>query len=431
MSKDSGQEKTEDPSARKLKEAKDQGNSPRTQDLSSWASISAMALTAPAVIQAGHRELAATMLRVAEVVEDPEPATALAVLVDATAGGMLLLVPLVVAATIASVGAHALQGGIHVASSKFKPDFKKLNPFAGLKRMFGLMTLWEGAKTLVKTCALVLVAWWAVSRMMPALMGSGALTLGGTVDTLMSSLTLLIQVSVAVGFVMAGFDFVVQKRKSLKELRMTRQEVLDENKSTEGNPMMKQARRSKHLQMSRNRMMSAIAQADVVVVNPTHYAVALRYEAGAGPPTVLAKGVDAVAARIRERAVQHRIPMVEDVPLARALHGACEIGDEIPGELFEAVAHVLAFVMSLRARGSAAGVHRDSRRRGDVPDGDQLRKDRRRRRRARSAPAGPSGTGAPQGSGSAGAVPRQYGPGRRQDGHGAATGGSTTPEEVL
>jgi len=422
VSKEGGQEKTEAPSERKLKEAKDRGDSPRTQDVSAWASISAMALTAPAVIQAAHRELAGTMLRVAEVVEDPEPAAALAVLVDSVGAGMLLLTPLMVAALVASVAAHALQGGIHVAKSKFKPDVKKLNPIAGIKRMFGLMTLWELAKTLVKTAALVLVAWWAVSRMMPALMGSGVLTLGSTVDTLMGSLTLLIQVSVAVGFAMAAADFVVQKRKALKELRMTRQEVLDENKSTEGNPLMKQARRSRHLQMSRNRMMSAIAQADVVVVNPTHYAVALRYEAGSGPPQVLAKGTDAVAARIRERAAEHRVPMVQDVPLARALHGACEVGDEIPGELFEAVAHVLAFVMSLRAKGSAAGVHRDPRRSGDVPDGDQLRRDRRRRRRR-----SPSAAAAPQGSSDRPLVPRQHVPGRRQDGHGAATGGSTAP----
>ena len=199
---------------------------------------------------------------------------------------------------------------------------------------------------------------------------------------------------------------------------MTRQEVLDENKSTEGNPLMKQARRSKHLQISRNRMMASIAQADVVVVNPTHYAVALRYEAGSGPPQVLAKGVDAVARRIRERAAEHRVPMVEDVPLARALHAGCEVGDEIPGELFEAVAHVLAFVMSLKVRGSASGLHRDTRRTGDVPDGDSLRRARRSRRR-RAPGASPN-----SGSGSAPLVPKQSGPGRRQDGHGSATGGS-------
>ncbi|WP_380163546.1 flagellar biosynthesis protein FlhB [Jannaschia sp. R86511] len=430
--KDSGQEKTEAPSPRKLKEAKDQGNSPRTQDLSSWASIAAMAVTAPAVLAAAHRELAGVLARAAAMIEDPDPAVAMDILVDATGAAMLLLVPLVGAAVVASIAAFALQGGIHFAWPKLKPDLKRLDPFKGLKRILGPMTWWEGAKTLIKATALVLVAWWAVSRMMPALMGSGALTLGGTVDTLMTSLALLIQVSVVVGVVMAAADFAVQKRKSMKDLKMTRQEVLDENKSTEGNPLMKQARRSKHLQMSRNRMMSAVAQADVVVVNPTHYAVALRYEAGAGPPQVLAKGVDGVARRIRERAAEHRIPMVEDVPLARALHAGCEVGDEIPGELFEAVAHVLAFVMSLRVRGSATGLHRDSRRTGDVPDGDTLRRARRTRRRRAPAAAGTgSGTGSVPGSGPGPVVPRQHVPGRRQDGHGAATGGSTTPEEVL
>lgn len=389
-----GGEKTEAPSARKLKEAKDQGQTPHTQDLSSWASIAAMAVTAPAVVALGHEKLAAALLRVDEVVADPEPAVAMDVLVDSVAASMLVLVPMVAAALLASVAAFAVQGGIHFAWPKLKPDLKRLDPLAGLKRILGPMTWWEAAKTTIKAAALVLVTWWAVSRMMPSLMGAGALPLAATVDTTRDALALLLQVAVAVGVVMAAADFVVQKRKSLKDLRMTKEEVKQENKSTEGNPLVKQAIRSKQLQVSRNRMMAAVSQADVVVVNPTHYAVALRYEPGSGPPEVLAKGVDAVAARIRSRAAEHRVPMVEDVPLARALHAACEVGDEIPGELFEAVAHVLAFVLSLRARGSAAGVHTDSRRRGETPDGDRLRKERRTRRRRRhaaaAAPAAPA-----------------------------------------
>lgn len=380
-------EKTEAPSARKLKEAKDQGQTPHTQDLSSWASIAAMAVTAPAVIHAGHDRLAAALLRIDDIVADPEPAIALDVLVDSVAASMLVLVPMVAAALVASVAAFAVQGGIHFAWPKLKPDFKRINPGAGLKRMFGLMTWWEGAKTTIKAAALVLVTWWAVSAMTPSLMGAGAMTLGATVDVVQTALKTLLQTAVGVGVVMAAADFVVQKRKSLKDLRMTKEEVKQENKSTEGNPLIKQAVRSKQLQTSRNRMMAAVAQADVIVVNPTHYAVALRYEPGAGPPAVLAKGVDGVAARIRERAAEHRIPMVEDVPLARALHAACEVGDEIPGELFEAVAHVLAFVMSLRAKGNAAGLHKDGRRRGETPDGDRLKKERRRRRRRQPAAA--------------------------------------------
>lgn len=380
-------EKTEAPSARKLKEAKDQGQIPHTQDLSSWAAIAAMAVTAPAVVHAGHERLVGSLLRIDQVVADPEPAVAIDVLVDSVAASMLVLVPMVAAALLASVAAFAVQGGIHFAWPKLKPDPKRLNPYSGLKRILGPMTWWEAAKTTIKAAALVLVTWLAVSSMMPSLMGAGAMTLGSTVDTMQGALRTLVQTAVLVGVVMAAADFVVQKRKSLKDLRMTKEEVKQENKSTEGNPLIKQAVRSKQMQVSRNRMMSAVAQADVVVVNPTHYAVALRYEPGAGPPQVLASGVDGVAARIRERAAEHRVPMVEDVPLARALHAACEVGDEIPGELFEAVAHVLAFVMSLRAKGSAAGVHSDARRRGATPDGAELRKQRRRRRRRPAATA--------------------------------------------
>ena len=382
-------EKTEPPSERKLKEAKDQGQTPHTQDLSSWAAIAAMAVTAPAVVAAGYDRIAAALLRVDQVVDDPEPAVALDILVDTVAASMLVLVPMVVAALIASIAAFAVQGGIHVAWPKLKPDLKRLDPLAGLKRILGPMTWWEAAKTTIKSVALVLVTWWAVSAMTPTLMGAGAITLGATVDTMQTALRTLVQTAVGVGVVMAAADFAVQKRKSLKDLRMTMEEVKQEAKSTDGNPLIKQAIRSKQLQMSRNRMMSAVARADVIVLNPTHYAVALRYEPGSGPPEVLAKGIDGVAARIRERAAEHRIPMVEDVPLARALHAACEVGEEIPGELFEAVAHVLAFVMSLRSRGSAAGVHKDTRRRAGTPDGDRLRRQRRKRRR-RVPAAGPA-----------------------------------------
>ncbi|WP_336922278.1 EscU/YscU/HrcU family type III secretion system export apparatus switch protein [Aquipuribacter sp. SD81] len=378
-------EKTEAPTPRKLKEARDRGDSPRTQDLSAWASVAAMAVTAPSVVAAGHRTLAEVVHRAAGVVEDPEPAVALDVLSDAVGSGMLLLVPLVGAAVVATVVSHVLQGGVHPAWTKLKPDPKRLDPLQGVKRMFGLMTLWEAAKTLLKTVVLVLVAWWAVTRMTPVLMGSGALSLGATLDSLRGSVALLLQVAVVVGVAMAAADFAVQKRKSVKDLRMTKQEVKEESRSSEGDPMVKQARRSRQIAMSRNRMMAAVADADVVVVNPTHYAVALRYEAGSGPPRVVAKGVDALAAKIRARAADHRVPMVEDVPLARALHAACEVGDEIPGELFDAVAHVLAFVMSLRAKGSAAGTHRDSRRTGDLPDGKELRRGRARRRRRAAA----------------------------------------------
>jgi flagellar biosynthetic protein FlhB len=138
---------------------------------------------------------------------------------------------------------------------------------------------------------------------------------------------------------------------------MTKQEVKDEFKNSEGDPQIRGQRRARQMAMSRNRMMAEVMTADVVVVNPTHVAVALRYEPARGAPRVVAKGADHLAARIRALAEEHRIPMVQDVPLARTLHKTCELGQEIPPELYQAVATVMAFIMTLSKRGSAAGVH--------------------------------------------------------------------------
>ena len=138
---------------------------------------------------------------------------------------------------------------------------------------------------------------------------------------------------------------------------MTKKEVTDEHKGSEGDPLIRSQRRARQLAMSRNRMMAAVATADVVLINPTHFAVALRYEPGKSAPRVVAKGAGVIAARIREQAETDTVPIVKDIPLTRALHSACELGQEIPAELYNAVARVLAFVLALKTRGSRAGVH--------------------------------------------------------------------------
>jgi flagellar biosynthetic protein FlhB len=189
-------------------------------------------------------------------------------------------------------------------------------------------------------------------------MASGGLPIDQLVSAAEQGVLALVETAIAAGLVLAGLDMIVVMRRNLKKTRMTRREVKDENKSTDGDPLLKGMRRSRAFAMSRSRMMAAIATADVVVLNPTHIAVALKYEPGKSAPRVVAKGADEIAARIRERATESRVPMVTDVPLARAIHAACEIGDEIPAELYTAVARVLAFVFSLRARGAAQGIHK-------------------------------------------------------------------------
>jgi flagellar biosynthetic protein FlhB len=177
--------------------------------------------------------------------------------------------------------------------------------------------------------------------------------LGGVADAMMSFL----RNAALLGLILAAADYAMEKRLHLKELKMSLQDIKDEVKQSDGDPMMKGMIRERQMKMSRNRMMADIATSDVVLVNPTHVAVALKYDPLGGAPRVVAKGSGAIAAKIRERAEEHRVPMVRDVPLARALHKSCEIGDEIPAELYGAVARVLAFIFSLKARGAAAGTH--------------------------------------------------------------------------
>jgi flagellar biosynthetic protein FlhB len=220
------------------------------------------------------------------------------------------------------------------------------------------MSLWEAVKILVKTAGLGLVLWAIVQRTAPKLLAAVDAPLSVTLSIAGQGVLTLVRASIVVGLVMAVADYVVKRKHLNKQLRMSLHEVRQEHKQAEGDPHLKGARRSKQMAMSRNRMMSDIASADVVLVNPTHVAVALRYEPGRGAPTVVAKGAGAVAAAIRARATEERVPLVEDIPLARAIHGSCEIGEEIPAALYGAVAQILAFVMSLRSRGSAAGTHR-------------------------------------------------------------------------
>jgi flagellar biosynthetic protein FlhB len=153
-----------------------------------------------------------------------------------------------------------------------------------------------------------------------------------------------------VGLGIALYDWAFQYRQLMKQLRMTKEEIKQEGRESEGDPMLKAARRRRQIEMSRNRMMADVRTASAVIVNPTHFAVAVRYAPGSGAPTVVASGTDHVAARIKAEAARHRVPVVRDPPLARALYAACDIGDEIPAELYEAVARVLAFVMHLARR---------------------------------------------------------------------------------
>jgi flagellar biosynthesis protein FlhB len=351
-------ERTEKATPRKLKKARREGQVGHSHELGSWLSILAASFVIPGVAKAVMADARTTMVQVGAIIGEPDVNRALAIARTATLQGAASVAPLAFLVMFTAVASSGLQGGIHVAPKLFLPKFSRLNPFKGIKRMFGPQGLWALAKSLGKIAVLSGVTYFAVRHLVPTLMGAGSLPLSAVLESTMGSALDVIRFGAAAGVALSIADVAVVRRRNNKQLKMTKQELKEEHRQSDGDPQLKGAIRSRALAISRNRMMADVPQADVVVVNPTHVAVALKYDPARGAPRVVAKGGDHVAARIRELAEEHRVPMVQDIPLARTLFATCDIGQEIPADLFQGVATVLAFVMRLRKRGSVAGLHK-------------------------------------------------------------------------
>jgi flagellar biosynthetic protein FlhB len=388
------EDRTEKPTPKRIKENRKEGKVPRTQELGAWGALLVVAFTLTWLVPHATDRLRELMLRSFALIDDPDPAKVLALLREGAVLAILVTVALGGGIMLIAVAAGAAQGGIHLATKSLKPKWSKLNPIQGAKRIFGPQALWEGAKLLLKSSVVGLLVWRAVGDLMPLLGGLVPLDVG--LGLAAGAATGLMRDVAAAGLVAAGADYAFQRRKMGKQTRMTKKEVRDEHKMSEGDPLVKSAIRSRQLAAARNRMMADVPEADVVLVNPVHVAVALRYEASRGTPRVVAKGAGAVAARIRAVADESRVPMVEDVPLARALHASCEVGQEIPPELYHAVAQVLAFVLSRKARGAGAGRHTSPR------QGTPLPEVRRSGRRVRVVPADPGDATGPAAADSSG-----------------------------
>ncbi|RKS80116.1 flagellar biosynthetic protein FlhB [Motilibacter peucedani] len=351
-------EKTEKPTAKKLREARKEGRVARTNDLSTWLGVLAASFVIPLTASRATDKIRQLSIDSLAEISDPQPADAARLLRTGLGDIASLVGPLSLSIIAVAVMSTASQGGLPIATKKLKPDFKHLNPIGGLKRMFGPQGAWEATKSLLKVTILALVVWHAAQGIKPLLGHGNVLPLSGVLRIVASTALTAMREAALAGLVLAGADFAIVKKRIDKGLRMSKQDIKDEHKQADGDPQMKGKIKQRQMEMSRNRMMAEVQSADVVIVNPTHVAVALRYDPAKGAPRVVAKGKGVVAAKIRALAEEHRVPMVQDVPLARALHKAVDIGGEVPPELYNAVARVLAFIMSLKARGSAAGVHR-------------------------------------------------------------------------
>ncbi len=335
------QEKTEKPTRRRLQEARKDGQSPRSVELAPAAGLLAIVAILPSTVVALRRAVDASLHDALTVASTPDDRAALGVLRDAvTTTGSALLPAVLVIGAVSIVAQLAVVGGrpnLHLV----KPRFSRMNPFKGIKRLVSKQILWEIARTALKlgAVALVLALTWDELRGrflggvagLPEFLGA----LGDGIDTMLARAAIL-------AVLVAIIDLVVARRRFHKSVRMTKQEVRDDMRHSEGDPIVKGEVRRRMAKMSRMRMMAEVGKATVVLTNPTHFAVALRYTDDDPAPVVVAKGADAVALRIRVEAAKHDVPTIENKPLTRALFRATDIGDAIPAELYQAVAEVLA-----------------------------------------------------------------------------------------
>jgi flagellar biosynthetic protein FlhB len=349
--------KTEKATPKKVADARKKGQVAKSQEVAAWTTTLAMTMLLPLTFSSAQEHVLRLVARLPDLIAEPEIGPALALFADGLRGGLIAIAPMAVGLMLVGVGANVAQVGLKPSPQALAPKLSKLNPLPGLKRMVGARSLWSGCKELLKLGLLGGFAYHSISGFIPHLLSAGGLTLTGAVSGVAGAALSFLRWTAVLGLALAAADYAMERRHLAKELRMSLQEVKDEHKQADGDPQMKGMIRERQMRMSRNRMMADVATADVVLVNPTHVAVALKYDPDSGAPRVVAKGSGAIATKIRERAHEHRVPLVKDVPLARAVFRACEVGDEIPPELYAAIARVLAFLFSLKARGVAAGTH--------------------------------------------------------------------------
>ncbi len=372
--------KTERPTPKKLRDARREGQFPRTPDAATWLGVAGGAALLPFSARLVADDVRDLLLRLPDVAADPTPERALRLLSALPNDVLLGAAPMCLGAAAGALLGAAAQG-VHMSSKTLRFKANRLSPKEGVKRMFGPRAAWEAAKAVLKVAAVAVVVWVLAQSLVPELL-AGALPLPAVAQRAGDGLQTLLWSATGVGLLLALADYAVQRRNVMKQLKMTPREVKDEVRQTEGDPMVKGAIRSRQMAMSRNRMLSAVTTADVVVVNPTHFAVALKYEPARGAPRVVAKGAGALALTIRERAREHRVPVVEDKPLTRTLYRVCDLGDEVPSELYLAVARILAFVMAA-GRPGGGGVRRPQPSTGlpELPTKAQLRARRAREQR--------------------------------------------------
>lgn len=346
--------KTEEPTGKRLQDARDKGQVPKSQEFNHLFVLSAALVLILLVLPWSFGRIT---LSITPFIEQPH-----AILMDGGALEIVLvdlaisvlvsmLVPLLIL-LVAGIMASVVQVGFLVTTEKvFKFDLSRLNPLSALKQKFSMKNLVEFLKSLAKLIIVGIVVYFMLRPLWHSVDHFIAMAM---IDIVAETQILAAKVIFAVLLVLlmlAGADYVFQRYTFMKQMRMTKQEIKDEFKQAEGDPLIKGKIRQLRMERARNNMMGNIPSADVVVTNPTHYAVALKYDqASMGAPTVVAKGVDHLAQRIREVAEENDVPLIANPALARALYASAEVNEEIPPDHYKAVAEIISYVFKMKRR---------------------------------------------------------------------------------
>lgn len=345
------EDRTEQPSEKRLREARERGDVPRSREL---GNVAVLGCAAMALVATGSHIGSASQAWLREALTiDPtlldRPDRLLGHAGGLFLGLMLPMLPVLLAALGACFIAPVVMGGLRFASKSLQPDFARMSPLAGLKRMYGKESLAELVRSLLRVALIGGLGGMVVYGAFNRLLAMAGMPLEAAVGAGLSLITKAVLAMIGALGVLALIDVPWQHWSWRNRLKMTKQELRDEYKESEGNPEVKARVRQIAAQLSRRQQMEAVPTADVVVTNPTHFAVALKYEGGKmRAPKVVAKGVDEVALAIRDIAGKHRVSIVEAPPLARALYRHAQIDQEIPVKLYAAVAQVLSYVYQLK-----------------------------------------------------------------------------------
>lgn len=351
-------DRTEAPSGRRLSEARENGNIPRSQEFSAAVDL----IVALIVVATLGASLAKAFRSIMENSLNSDPSASLSfagllpILSFAAWHAAIVALPILGLVMLFAILVQLSQVGLHFSTTPLMPKFSRLNPMSGIKNLFNVRSLMKTGINSLKLAAALFVGWLFLSSMvhklsfLPMLSASEAIHLILTFG--LSIAKLLLTILLAIGII----DFFYQRWKHKKDLRMTKQEVKDERRSMEGDPAIKGHRFKMYQKIILQRINSAVPKADVVVTNPTHYSIAIKYDAKSmRAPRVVAKGVDYIAMEIRKIAVANGVPIVERPPLARALYAATEAGQEIEPKYYQAVAEILAYVYRLEKEMSDTG----------------------------------------------------------------------------